>query len=107
MQLILIIQVSIALLAGELAGSLPLGTWVGAACLAAAPALVLAAGVLLASAAHRGMDRGDRRGVERFYGVMGTFDKAQLQRGFQVYKDVCSACHSLRYVAFRNLTDLG
>jgi len=71
MQLILIIQVSIALLAGELAGSLPLGAWVGAACLAAAPALVLAAGVLLASAAHRGMDRGDRRGVERFYGVMG------------------------------------
>ncbi|NNM78109.1 cytochrome c1 [Sphingomonas sp. ID1715] len=35
------------------------------------------------------------------------FDRAQLQRGFQVYKEVCSGCHSLRYVAFRNLSDLG
>ena len=31
----------------------------------------------------------------------------QLQRGFQVYKEVCSACHSLRLVAFRDLTQLG
>ncbi len=42
-----------------------------------------------------------------FNGVMGTFDKAQLQRGFQVYKEVCSACHSLQYISFRNFTDLG
>ena len=40
-------------------------------------------------------------------GVMGNFDKQQLQRGFQVYKEVCSACHSLRLVAFRDLTQLG
>jgi ubiquinol-cytochrome c reductase cytochrome c1 subunit len=40
-------------------------------------------------------------------GVFGKFDKQQLQRGFQVYKEVCSACHSLRYVAFRDLTGLG
>lgn len=40
-------------------------------------------------------------------GVFGTFDRAQLQRGFQVYKEVCAACHSLRFVAFRNLQDLG
>ena len=40
-------------------------------------------------------------------GPLGRFDRQQLQRGFQVYKEVCSACHSLRYVAFRNLTDLG
>lgn len=39
--------------------------------------------------------------------VTGTFDRAQLQRGFQVYKEVCSACHSLNRVAFRNLADLG
>ena len=71
MQLILIVQVSIALLAGELAGSLPLGAWVGAAVLAAAPALVLVAGAVLAAAAHRGMDRGERRGVERLYAVQG------------------------------------
>ena len=40
-------------------------------------------------------------------GVVGNFDKQQLQRGFQVYKEVCSACHSLRLVAFRDLTQLG
>lgn len=40
-------------------------------------------------------------------GIFGTFDRAQLQRGFQVYKEVCAACHSLELVAFRNLADLG
>jgi Cytochrome C1 family len=42
-----------------------------------------------------------------FQGPMGTYDRAQLQRGFQVYKEVCSACHSLKYVAFRDLEQLG
>lgn len=42
-----------------------------------------------------------------FDGIFGTFDRAQLQRGFQVYKEVCATCHSLRFVAFRNLADLG
>lgn len=40
-------------------------------------------------------------------GVFGTFDRAQLQRGFQVYKEVCSACHSINRVAFRDLAALG
>ena len=40
-------------------------------------------------------------------GPFGKFDRQQLQRGYQVYKEVCSACHSLRLVAFRNLADLG
>ncbi|MFV0622799.1 cytochrome c1 [Sphingomonas sp. ac-8] len=40
-------------------------------------------------------------------GPFGHFDRQQLQRGFQVYKEVCAACHSLRLVAFRNLGDLG
>ena len=40
-------------------------------------------------------------------GVFGTYDRAQLQRGLQVYKEVCSGCHALKYVAFRNLVDLG
>ncbi len=40
-------------------------------------------------------------------GAFGRFDKQQLQRGFQVYKEVCSACHSLRLVAFRDLGALG
>ncbi|MDA0341991.1 MAG: cytochrome c1 [Proteobacteria bacterium] len=42
-----------------------------------------------------------------FAGVFGTFDRGELQRGFQVYKEVCSGCHSLNYIAFRNLADLG
>jgi ubiquinol-cytochrome c reductase cytochrome c1 subunit len=40
-------------------------------------------------------------------GVFGTFDQAQLQRGFQVYREVCSACHGLSLVAFRNLQEIG
>src|SRR5690242_7798324 len=40
-------------------------------------------------------------------GPFGKFDKRQLQRGFQVYSEVCSACHSLELVSFRDLKDLG
>lgn len=40
-------------------------------------------------------------------GPFGRFDEQQLQRGFQVYKEVCAACHGLGLVAFRNLEDLG
>lgn len=42
-----------------------------------------------------------------FAGPFGTYDRNQLKRGFQVYKEVCSACHGLKYVAFRNLGDPG
>jgi len=42
-----------------------------------------------------------------FDGPFGYYDKAQLQRGFQVYTEVCSACHSLHQVAFRSLAALG
>jgi len=40
-------------------------------------------------------------------GLFGRFDKTALQRGFQVYEQVCSACHSLKYIYFRNLTEIG
>jgi ubiquinol-cytochrome c reductase cytochrome c1 subunit len=40
-------------------------------------------------------------------GAFGKFDKRQLQRGFQVYSEVCSACHSLKLVSFRDLKGLG
>lgn len=40
-------------------------------------------------------------------GMFGHYDRQQLQRGLQVYKEVCSACHSLRLVAFRDLAALG
>jgi len=42
-----------------------------------------------------------------FDGLFGTFDQAAAQRGFQVYKDVCAACHSLSQVAYRNLSAIG
>jgi len=42
-----------------------------------------------------------------FNGAFGTFDRAELQRGYQVYKEVCAACHSAKYVAFRSLRDIG
>jgi ubiquinol-cytochrome c reductase cytochrome c1 subunit len=40
-------------------------------------------------------------------GPFGRFDRQQLQRGFQVYKEVCAACHGLNLVAFRNLEQIG
>jgi ubiquinol-cytochrome c reductase cytochrome c1 subunit len=42
-----------------------------------------------------------------FDGPFGKWDNAQLQRGYKVYKEVCAACHSLKFVAIRNLADLG
>lgn len=42
-----------------------------------------------------------------FEGPFGTYDRGALQRGFQVYKEVCSACHSLNRIAFHNLADPG
>jgi ubiquinol-cytochrome c reductase cytochrome c1 subunit len=42
-----------------------------------------------------------------FDGVFGKWDQKQLQRGLQVYTEVCSACHGLKFVALRTLSDLG
>jgi len=42
-----------------------------------------------------------------FEGVFGTYDKAALQRGLQVYKEVCSACHPVKHLYYRDLTELG
>lgn len=42
-----------------------------------------------------------------FAGPFGTFDQGQLQRGLKVYREVCSACHSMDLVSFRNLEALG
>lgn len=42
-----------------------------------------------------------------FDGLFGTFDRGALQRGFQVYKDVCSACHALNQIYYRHLTQIG
>lgn len=42
-----------------------------------------------------------------FNGPFGKYDNAKLRRGYEVYKGVCAACHSMEYVAFRNLTEIG
>ena len=42
-----------------------------------------------------------------FKGFFGTFDRASLQRGYQVYSEVCSACHSIKYLSYRNLSEPG
>ncbi len=42
-----------------------------------------------------------------FSGIFGTFDRAAAQRGYQVYKEVCSACHAMKQIRFRDLAALG
>lgn len=42
-----------------------------------------------------------------FQGPFGTYDKAALQRGYKIYREVCSSCHSMKRIAFRNLHALG
>ena len=42
-----------------------------------------------------------------FNGPFGTYDRGAAQRGFQVYKEVCAGCHSLKLLSYRNLMDLG
>ncbi|WP_369800349.1 cytochrome c1 [Wolbachia endosymbiont of Cruorifilaria tuberocauda] len=42
-----------------------------------------------------------------FSGITGSFNRESIQRGYKVYKEVCSACHSMNRIAFRNLQDIG
>jgi ubiquinol-cytochrome c reductase cytochrome c1 subunit len=42
-----------------------------------------------------------------FSGIFGTYDRAALQRGFQVYQEVCANCHSMKQLSYRNLTGIG
>ena len=42
-----------------------------------------------------------------FKGLFGKFDRGELQRGYQVYTEVCSSCHSMKYVSYRNLAEKG
>jgi ubiquinol-cytochrome c reductase cytochrome c1 subunit len=42
-----------------------------------------------------------------FEGPMGTFDRAQLQRGYKVYKSVCANCHGMQFMSYRNLAQKG
>ncbi|WP_424933810.1 cytochrome c1 [Amaricoccus macauensis] len=69
-----------------------------------------ALGIVAASAAP-GLAAGGEGHVHdysfSFEGPFGSYDQAQLQRGLQVYTEVCAACHGLKYVAFRTLSDPG
>ena len=42
-----------------------------------------------------------------FYGVFGTYDRAAAQRGLEVYKEVCSTCHAVKHLYYRDLEELG
>ena len=42
-----------------------------------------------------------------FKGYLGKFDRASLQRGYQVYTEVCASCHSMKYLSYRNLAEKG
>ena len=42
-----------------------------------------------------------------FKGFFGKFDRSSLQRGYQVYTEVCAACHSMKYLSYRNLSQQG
>jgi cytochrome c1 len=71
----------------------------------------LAASAFVASAplalAKEGGEHDIARQAWPFSGFKGQFDKAQLQRGFQVYQEKCSACHGLSRIYFRNLVQPG
>lgn len=73
--------------------------------------LFLAFSLLSVSAAGIAQAEGDQKHPHKlhwaFDGMFGTVDHQAAQRGFQVYKEVCSACHGLSRVAFRNLTEIG
>jgi len=70
---------------------------------------LLSLGVVLGLATGANAAGGGDQKIEdfdfSFEGPFGSFDQFQLQRGLQVYTEVCSACHGLQYLYFRNLHD--
>ncbi|MBI4967197.1 MAG: cytochrome c1 [Rhodospirillales bacterium] len=70
-------------------------------------ALAAAVGVFAAGAAPASEGPAIPKRTWSWDGVFGQYDVKQLQRGFLVFKDVCSNCHAMKLVAYRNLTALG
>lgn len=68
---------------------------------------VIASSLLATSALASGDALHPKQMQWSFDGVLGKFDKPAIQRGMQVYKEVCSACHGLTRVPFRKLTEIG
>ncbi len=70
--------------------------------------LALLASCMITGAALAAEDAEHPKELEwQHKGITGTFDRSALQRGFQVYKQVCSACHSMRQLHYRDLSALG
>ena len=73
--------------------------------------LIIAAAVVLfglqAGAAFAAEGKAPPERDWSFSGIFGSFDRGAMQRGLQVYREVCSGCHSLRLIAFRNFAALG
>jgi len=72
--------------------------------------LTLTAAMALGLTAGQAMAAGDAHVEDydfSFEGPFGSFDQMQLQRGLQVYTEICAGCHGLEYLAFRNLHDEG
>ena len=65
------------------------------------------AAALLTPALANAQQMATPRETWSFAGITGSFDKPQLQRGFQVYKEVCSNCHALHLMKYRNLSEEG
>jgi cytochrome c1 len=76
-----------------------------AATLAASVAAAVLQGVFQAASAQE--VENPPRQTWSFHGPFGMYDPGQLQRGFKIYREVCSSCHSLKLLAFRNLADPG
>jgi ubiquinol-cytochrome c reductase cytochrome c1 subunit len=70
-----------------------------------AAAAVAAGGIGPATAAGEDVELDSQ--AWSFSGIFGTFDPAALQRGLQIYREVCKTCHSMNLVAYRNLDALG
>jgi len=70
-------------------------------------ALVLAALAAPALAQEQSHENTPPKNRWSFAGPFGKFDRGQLQRGLKVYREVCSVCHGLKMIAFRNLADPG
>jgi ubiquinol-cytochrome c reductase cytochrome c1 subunit len=108
-------KLSAALLAGVVLTALPLCNAAQAdAAATTAPADASAPAAAAESGAGQPQDANNHSGEAElvkqhwsFDGVFGTYDRAALQRGYQVYKQVCSACHSMNRLYYRDLEEIG
>ncbi|HEY5608474.1 MAG TPA: cytochrome c1 [Alphaproteobacteria bacterium] len=72
-----------------------------------ARSLVLVLALALPLGAQAAEERAVPRRTWSFEGLFGAFDPGAMQRGFQVYNEVCAACHSMKLLAFRHLSGIG